>query len=125
MEYTLSKLSGHYQANLSGSFTFNDNSKFREIIEMVGIDKPQSLTLNFAALEFIDSAALGMLLLLNDEAGKSSTKVCLAQANGQIKKMLQLSNFEQIFSMETQAAEEESATETEEVIEEDGQESGT
>ncbi|MGB1540067.1 MAG: STAS domain-containing protein [Rickettsiales bacterium] len=99
MDYSFNKQADHFQLSLTGSFTFNDNNKFREIVGLMQDGTPQSLTLDLSQLEFIDSAALGMLLLLNDEAQKLGTNLCLTSAEGQIKKMLQLSNFDQIFTI--------------------------
>lgn len=106
MEYSFTKQANHCQMHLKGNFTFNDNHKFREIVNIMQNDDPKSVTLDMGDLEFIDSAALGMLLLLKDEAGKTNTQISLTGANGQIKKMLQLSNFDQIFTIDYGQSEE-------------------
>lgn len=100
MEYTLHEQGNDYQLDLSGTFTFSDNAKFRQIATTLRESNADTVTLKLGALEFIDSAALGMLLLLHDEAQKKGFKVVLSGANGQIKKMLQLSNFHEIFTID-------------------------
>jgi anti-anti-sigma factor len=100
MEYTYSQQAQHHQLDLIGTFTFSDNAKFRQIVSNLRDSDADSITLDLRNLQFIDSAALGMLLLLHDEANKKAIKVVLAGADGQIKKMLQLSNFEEIFTVQ-------------------------
>lgn len=99
MDYTLQQRDRHCQLKLDGTFTFGDNSKFRQILNTLRETTASDVTMDLSGLKFIDSAALGMLLLLHDEAGKKGLKITLAGATGQIRKMLQLSNFEQIFTI--------------------------
>lgn len=99
MEYTAERKNAESLLSIQGTFTFNDNTKFREILQLLEDDSLDAVTLNIQQLQFIDSAALGMLLLLHDEAQKRKVHVTLSGADGQIKKMLQLSNFEEIFTI--------------------------
>lgn len=100
MEYSLQQQGSDYLLEMDGTFTFSDNAKFRQIANMLRESNAQAVTLKMGGLEFIDSAALGMLLLLHDEAQKKGFRVVLSGANGQIKKMLQLSNFDEIFTID-------------------------
>jgi HptB-dependent secretion and biofilm anti anti-sigma factor len=99
MEFTVTRQDDQYQLDLSGTFTFSDNASFRQFISSLRDSNASAVTLDFARLQFIDSAALGMLLLLHDEASKHNIHVNLAAVGGQIKTMLQLSNFDEIFSI--------------------------
>lgn len=99
MEYSISKQTNSFLLQLSGNFTFNDNTKFRDLLNVIQESNVQNVTIGLEKLEFIDSAALGMLLLLNDAAKKKNIKITLSGAQGQIKKMLQLSNFDQLFTV--------------------------
>lgn len=100
MEYTIARHDKHCEVRIQGSFTFSDNAKFRELLNSTVNDTLHSLTINLSKLEFIDSAALGMLLLLNDAASQKNIRITLAAATGQIKKMLVLSKFEELFNIE-------------------------
>lgn len=97
MEYSLNHDGDAYRLELAGNFTFSDNAKFRGILATLRDSAATALNVDMTRLEFIDSAALGMLLLLHDEAGRKGMTVSMAGASGQIKKMLQLSNFDEIF----------------------------
>jgi len=99
MEATLNTVENRALLTLSGDFTFKDNARFRQLLTQLQEQSPKELTLDVAHLEFIDSAALGMLLLLHDQSNRVGTHVTIESATGQIKQMLQLSNFDEIFSI--------------------------
>jgi anti-anti-sigma factor len=86
---------------LSGRFTFADNKKFNQIIELLGDGELKSITLDFADLEFIDSAGLGMLLLLRDECENRKISILLQQARGQVEQVFLLSRFDQLFTIKS------------------------
>jgi anti-anti-sigma factor len=48
---------------------------------------------------YLDSSALGMLLLLRDHAGGDSSQVKIVNCNADVKKILTISNFEQLFTI--------------------------
>lgn len=99
MEYSLDHRNDNYLLTMNGQFTFSDNSEFRRILTSLRDTSAASLTLAMDRLDYIDSAALGMLLLLHDEASRKGMRVSLEGVTGQIKKMLQLSNFDEIFTI--------------------------
>jgi anti-anti-sigma factor len=51
-------------------------------------------------LEFIDSAGLGMLLIIRDKLNAKNGSVLLRGSQGQVQKMLKLGNFETLFVIE-------------------------
>lgn len=87
-------------AALEGRFTFSDQQAFARVL--VQLENPQigTLRLNLAQVEFIDSAALGMLLLALEKAEKLDKKLILAGAEGQVKKMFGMANFHTLFTIE-------------------------
>jgi anti-anti-sigma factor len=84
---------------LSGSFTFADHRIFKQIMAAIGDKDIKAVTLDFSAVEFIDSGALGMLLLLRDECQSRHIPVALQAAQGQVNKVFMIAKFDQIFSM--------------------------
>ncbi|MCY1445193.1 STAS-domain containing protein [compost metagenome] len=48
---------------------------------------------------YLDSSALGMLLLLRDHAGGEQAQISLIHCNPDVRKILSISNFEQLFSI--------------------------
>jgi len=86
--------------SLSGRFTFVDHGQFKTVIDEVLTHPYQTCFLELSALEFIDSAGLGMLLILKDELGKADISLILQKPVGQVEKMLQVSQFDKMFTIE-------------------------
>lgn len=87
------------QSNLvfTGSFTFSDNQKFRAIIDLAEKAEVTSITIDLTHVDFIDSAGLGMLLLLRDVCTKKQSSITLQHPTGQVAKIFNISKFEQLF----------------------------
>lgn len=51
-------------------------------------------------VDFVDSAALGMLLLARDEAQKHDKKLIISGIQGQVKKMFTVARFDSLFSLQ-------------------------
>jgi anti-anti-sigma factor len=48
---------------------------------------------------YLDSSALGMLLLLRDYAGGDSARIVIENCNNDVRRILSISNFEQLFNI--------------------------
>lgn len=83
---------------ITGRFDFNAHHDFRNIYrnEKSGAD----YTIDMSGTEYIDSSALGMLLLLREHAGNESSKITISGCNEDIKKIFAISNFEKLFAIE-------------------------
>jgi anti-anti-sigma factor len=57
------------------------------------------IVVDLQQVQYIDSAALGILLLLRDKAGAQGAKVELANLQGTVKDVLEIANFHKIFSI--------------------------
>ena len=99
MDYSINQQTNQCTIRMRGQFTFGDNGKIRDIIATMVGGNFKHFTVDTSELVFVDSAALGMLLLMSDEARKAKVEMTLDGASGQVKKMLQLSNFDQIFAI--------------------------
>jgi len=84
--------------SIKGRFDFGKHSEFRESYENLK-PKPQSFEVNLKDATYLDSSALGMLLLLRDHAGGENAEIKLTNANADVRKILAISNFEQIFDV--------------------------
>ena len=85
--------------NCNGSFTFGDNQQFRSMLREINEQKPSKVSMNLKQVDFIDSAALGMLLLLRDTLQGTGTNLELLNPQGQLKKMFDLSSFNELFTI--------------------------
>jgi len=60
---------------------------------------PQRYTVDLKDTTYLDSSALGMLLLLRDHAGGDNSQIRLVNCNPDVRKILAISNFEQLFKI--------------------------
>ncbi|MEJ2755264.1 MAG: STAS domain-containing protein, partial [Gammaproteobacteria bacterium] len=60
---------------------------------------PSSYIVDLKETTYLDSSALGMLLLLRDHAGGDNADIRITNCNPDVKKILAISNFEQLFNI--------------------------
>jgi HptB-dependent secretion and biofilm anti anti-sigma factor len=90
----------HSEVALSGQLTFPDHTNFRALADKLLKSAGQPLVIDLADLDFIDSAGLGMLLIVRNEAERANRTVALRAPRGQVKKIFELSKFESLFGIE-------------------------
>ncbi len=100
MECQVKKKGNVLVADLSGQFTFSDHSTFKTILNNVEEAEISHINIDLEHVEFIDSAGLGMLLLLRDQCEKFNKRLALIRPVGQVKKVFDVSKFEHLFSIE-------------------------
>jgi anti-anti-sigma factor len=83
---------------VSGRFDFSSHQEFRQIYEGVPAEVNQ-YTVDMAEATYLDSSALGMLLLMRDHAGGDNAQIEIVNCNEDVKKILTISNFGQLFSI--------------------------
>lgn len=99
MECTHTLYNGTLKAVIAGNFTFSDHELFRKVLEHISSSEVKQVVINLASTSFVDSAAMGMFLLARDEASKHGKTLSLEGAGGQVKKMFDLANFKNLFSL--------------------------
>jgi len=78
-----------------GRFDFSHKNEFCSVYE--SYSSAQKFIVDLSTANHLDSAALGMLLLLLDYVDKDKSRAVLAQANAEIKSTLLLSHFDELF----------------------------
>jgi len=81
---------------VQGRFDFSAHKAFRDCYQK-GDTSPERYTVDLREATYLDSSALGMLLLLRDYAGGDSSNVSIVNCNADVRKILAISNFEQLF----------------------------
>ena len=81
-----------------GRFDFNIHQEFRKSYEKAKSTASKYI-INLADTQYLDSSALGMLLLLRDSAGGDKSDVTIITGNAEVKKILTISNFEKLFKI--------------------------
>ncbi len=92
---------GFFEIQLPQTFDFESHKEFRKSIKDAMNSTPSMLSLNFTKVEYLDSSALGMLMLAKHEtdAMKCGIKI-INLKDGHARKVLELVKFDQIFTIE-------------------------
>lgn len=85
--------------NVEGRFDFSAHQDFRSAYEDVGAN-PNSYAIDMTDATYLDSSALGMLLLLRDHAGGDEALIKIVNCNEDVKKILVISNFGRLFTIQ-------------------------
>ncbi|MAF00836.1 STAS domain-containing protein [Herbaspirillum sp.] len=81
-----------------GRFDFSAHQEFRDAYETS--QNVAEYVVDLSGATYLDSSALGMLLLLRDHAGGDSSTICIRNCNDDVRKILSISNFEQLFTIQ-------------------------
>ncbi|MDO3385057.1 STAS domain-containing protein [Gilvimarinus sp. SDUM040013] len=84
---------------IKGRFDFSSHQDFRGAYENLDI-KPHRYVIDMSDTAYLDSSALGMLLLLRDHAGGDNAKIEIKNTSTDVKRILTISNFEQLFNID-------------------------
>jgi anti-anti-sigma factor len=91
---------GRAVLKLSGRFDFHSHRDFRAAYETALEDAAvRQIVINFQDVDFLDSSALGMLLLLREKAETAGKTVALVSLQGMVKQVLEIANFGKLFSV--------------------------
>jgi len=100
MEYTVQGDDNTKELYLQGRLTFSDNVVFRKIVDDLKEYNGAKCIFDLSDLEFIDSAGLGMLMLLRDATVSKSFKISIRNADGQVRRMLEIAKFDALIPFE-------------------------
>ncbi|HMV52114.1 MAG TPA: STAS domain-containing protein [Rhodocyclaceae bacterium] len=83
---------------LNGRFDFNAHREFRNAMERaLGLQGIDNVTIEMSRVAYLDSSALGMLLMLRDKARSTNRSVVLSGVNDAVRKVLDIANFGKLF----------------------------
>lgn len=100
MDYVIQTNDKSVYIDIQGKLTYVDHHRFTEMFKQLD-QRASYYILKLENLEFIDSAGLGMLIFMRDKASEKNITVILKGSCGQVKKMFELSQFNQLFVIET------------------------
>ena len=83
---------------IDGRFDFSVHNEFRKSYNGVDLVKGEYLV-DLANTGYLDSSALGMLLLLKEHADAQSATVRLVNFNDEIKEILSIASFDKLFTL--------------------------
>jgi anti-anti-sigma factor len=99
MQASIQNEAGKAVVKLSGRFDFNTHREFRGAYEPLVTDASvRSVVVDFS-VDYLDSSALGMLLMLRDKLGGANKDVALTGVRGNVKQVLDIANFGKLFQI--------------------------
>jgi len=99
MSVTSSISGNQLTISISGRFDFSAHKDFRSAIDSISENHVTSATVDMRTAEYIDSSALGMLLMLKNKMGDSKEAVSIINSSPDVKKIFEISNFGQLFTL--------------------------
>jgi anti-anti-sigma factor len=100
MQYTVTPDDQGLQATLTGRFTFQDHGVFRGLVAAIQTARGQRVAVDLSAVEFIDSAGLGMLLVANDACKKAGLAFIAQKPKGQVLRTMQVASIGSILTIQ-------------------------
>lgn len=82
---------------VTGRFDFALHAAFREAYRDLATGCEVIVDLGEAT--YMDSSALGMLLLLRDHVGRDTAKVTIRRARDDVRRVLEIANFQMLFKL--------------------------
>ena len=86
------------EIEVGNRFDFNLHLLFRAAQESA--PQASQFVVDLAQTEYMDSSALGMLLVLHEAAGKAGGKVTVRNCRPLVRQILQIANFQKLFKIE-------------------------
>jgi anti-anti-sigma factor len=91
---------GRARIRLNGRFDFSSHRIFRESytpsLDAGGVSE---LEIDLGEVDYLDSSALGMLLMLREKAQAANKKIVLSNCKGSVRQVLEIANFGKLFTI--------------------------
>ena len=85
--------------SVSGRFDFASHKEFREAYRNTPSGSNNEYIIDMSSTEYVDSSALGMMLLLREHAGGDQANVSIHGCRKEVKDILIVSNFDKLFKI--------------------------
>lgn len=83
-----------------GRFDFNTHREFRTAYEeALSTPGVKLIHVDLKDVHYLDSSALGMLLLLKEKAAETGRTVAIVNSTGAVRQILEVANFSKLFSI--------------------------
>lgn len=101
MNITTSVAGNRLTIRFEGRFDFSAHRAFREAIkDAVANAAIREVVLDMMKAEYIDSSALGMLLLSRENCTGAGKTIRIVNPRGTVKEVLHIASFEKLFTIE-------------------------
>lgn len=99
MQATTNVSEGRATVTLKGRFDFNAHREFRAAVDEAVSRSTREVVVDFGGVDYLDSSALGMLLMLRDKAKEAARDVSLVNCRGSVKQVIDIANFGKLFKI--------------------------
>jgi HptB-dependent secretion and biofilm anti anti-sigma factor len=99
MQFTISRAQSTTTVMMLGSLTFGDHKTFQQMIADVLSTKPQRVDFDLSGVERIDSAGLGLLVLLRNRLTSWHGIVALKHPPAQVARIFAVIDFSRLFEI--------------------------
>jgi len=90
----------HAVLRLAGRFDFKAHREFRDAVDSLLTQAgTKPLQVDLGDVSYLDSSALGMLLMLRDKAKAANKDVALVGVKGSVRQVLDIANFSKLFAI--------------------------
>ena len=77
---------------LEGNFTYTQRKAFQEALKTVSTDQVEEVVIDLSQVAFLDSAALGLLMISHRQLEAERRKLSLAYPQATVRQILELAN---------------------------------
>jgi len=90
---------------LEGNFTYTQRKPFQELLKSVSVDPMEHIVIDLSQVAFLDSAALGLLMISHRQLQAQKRTLSLAYPQPTVRQIIELANLHKTIPlMETPAA---------------------
>ena len=83
---------------MAGRFDFNSHRQFRQAYEdALQAPEVREIEIDLGNVDYLDSSALGMLLLLREKCSNVNKTLALSSCRGVVLQVLEVANFNKLF----------------------------
>jgi anti-anti-sigma factor len=100
MQANIETAEGKTRIRLHGRFDFSAHRTFREsYASALDARDVREVEIDLGQVDYMDSSALGMLLMLREKAQAANKCVFLSNCRGSVRQVLDIANFGKLFTM--------------------------
>ncbi|MBL8384931.1 MAG: STAS domain-containing protein [Burkholderiales bacterium] len=100
MNINVNRKDGRASLTLKGRFDFTCHRGFKQAYEEAfSGNEVTEVVVDLREVDYLDSSALGMLLLLRDKGKSMGKQVSLANCAGTVRDVLRVANFDKLFTL--------------------------
>ncbi len=85
--------------NISGRFDFAVQNEFRNSYYNISPEDGVRFVIDMTNASYMDSSALGMLLMMREHLGGNSANITLSHCSADIRNILTVANFQSLFKI--------------------------